>query len=78
MIKSVSVDLKMSKKKIYKAGTTVWLWCRTHDGQSQDKQEYTLETDHTEAELNECAEEFFWSCKEPEWGFSDEEPENEF
>lgn len=63
--------------KVYKKGTTVWLWCCTHDTQSYEKEEYKLTEDHTEEELNKIAEEFFYSNKEPEWGFNDEEPDHD-
>lgn len=53
-----------------KAGTTVWLWCCTHDTQSMVQEQYVLEVDMTEQQLEELAEEYFWNEKEPEWGFS--------
>jgi hypothetical protein len=67
--------LSMAKEKTYKKGTMVWLWCSTHDIQSMEKEEYTLEVDCTHSELEKVAEDFFWNNKEPEWGFSEEDPE---
>jgi hypothetical protein len=57
------------KKVKFKKGTTVELFCCTHDMQSEEYEDYTLEVDMTEDELNKIAEDFFWNTKEPEWGF---------
>lgn len=62
--------------KIYKSGTTVWLWWCTHDTQSMEQYEYFLEEDMTEEELEKLAENYFWDDKEPEWGFSEEKKED--
>lgn len=62
-------------EKIYKAGTTVWLWWCTHDPQSKEVEEYTLTEDMTEEELEKLAEDYMWNDKEPEWGFSETKPE---
>lgn len=64
--------------KKFKKGSSVWLWCCTHDPQSKEVEEYILTEDHTEDELTKIAEDFFWSQKEPEWGFIEEEPEDDF
>lgn len=61
--------------KVYKKGLTVLLWCATHDPQSKETEEYVLNQDHTEEELNKIAEDFFYSCKEPEWGFVESKEE---
>lgn len=68
----------MAKSKLYKKGEVVYIWCSTHDFQSLDYEEYTLEHDMTEEELTAYAEEYFWNTKEPEWGFSKEKPESRF
>jgi hypothetical protein len=67
----------MSDDKIYKKGTKVWLCCATHDAQSKEFEEYTLEADMTETELSDVAKEYFYNTKEPEWWFTEEEPERD-
>lgn len=57
-----------------KKGTTVWLVCRTHDAQSKEWDEYTLEEDMTEDELMEIAREYAESTKELEWWIEDKKP----
>lgn len=64
--------------EIYKKGTKVWIWCCTHDFQSEQQYEYVLEENMSEEELNAIAEEFFWNTKEPEWGFSEEKLKSNF
>jgi hypothetical protein len=77
----------MSDDKIYKKGTKVWLCCATHDAQSKEFEEYTLEADMTETELSDVAKEYFYllgcvhirivNTKEPECWFTEEEPERD-
>lgn len=66
----------MSEKKIYKKGSKVFLCCSTHDAQSLQYEEYELEADYTEEELEKLAEEYFWNTKEPSWWFQEDEPED--
>jgi hypothetical protein len=65
---------KDEKEKVYKKGTTVWLCCATHDPQSREHEEYVLEEDMTESEIQEMAKDFMWNTKEPNWWFEEEEP----
>lgn len=63
--------------KIYKKGTIVWLWCCTHDFQSKEIEEFVLDNDYTEEELEDLAKDFFYNVKEPEWGFSETKIEDD-
>lgn len=68
----------MSKEKIYKKGSTVWLCCATHDSQSMESEKYILEDDMLESELEDMAKDFYHSSKEPSWWISDSEPDLEY
>lgn len=61
-------------EKKFKKGAKVWLVCATHDPQSKEWEEYELEEDMTEEEVEALAEQFFWDRKEPQWWVSEEKP----
>lgn len=58
------------KGKLIPKGTSVTLFCCTHDRDSKSSEKIVLEEDTFEYELEELAEEFFQSNKEPEYWFT--------
>ena len=47
----------------------VKLWCTTHDCQSLEEDIIEVEDNCTDEDLEEYAKDFFYSMKEPSWGF---------
>jgi hypothetical protein len=55
--------------KIYPKGTKVRLYCCTHDYGSEEFEDIVLDSDTTEAFLNEMAVDFMENTKQPESWF---------